>query len=96
MSLLLLPLYSPCSPALERDFDSSPEVGDCVGAPQKVMVKKSPLYLLPWFREGNSLFPSHPVHQHPWGQGDRGNFIPGVVPRHSPSRDTSPAPFLHP
>lgn len=60
------------------------------------------------FREGNSLFLSHPVHQHPWGRGGRGfhhwgdpqalpggsDTLPlnGAVTR-TPSR---PSPFLHP
>lgn len=65
----------------QKEMDSSPEMGACVGAPPKD--HGDPSCLLPWFREGNSLFLSHPVHQHPRGQGGRGNFVTGVIPRHS-------------
>lgn len=41
------------------------------------------LCLLSWFREGNSLFLPHPVHQQPCSEGGRGNFLTGVIPRDS-------------
>lgn len=82
MSLLLLPLHSQRRLSCPRKrWIPAQRWEPVLGHPSKG--HGDPSCLLPWFREGNSLFLSHPVHQHPRGQGGRGNFIIGVIPRHS-------------